>query len=115
MLRGEIWIVDFEPTTGSEANKRRPAVIVSNDAANRSVAAAGRGVLTVVPLSSNVHRVLRFQVLVPSSVSGLRADSKAQTEQLRSLSPERLSRRIGRVPEDLMNRIEGGIRMHLDL
>jgi mRNA interferase MazF len=46
MLRGEIRLVDLEPARGSEAHKRRPAVIVSNDAANATAARLGRGVIT---------------------------------------------------------------------
>lgn len=49
MLRGEIRLTDLEPARGSEAGKRRPAVIVSNDRANAVVERLGRGVVTVVP------------------------------------------------------------------
>ena len=66
MLRGEIRLVDFEPSVGSEANKRRPALIVSNDHANAAAARLGRGVVTVVPLTSSTSRVLPFQVFLPS-------------------------------------------------
>ncbi len=45
-------MVDLDPASGAEANKRRPAVIVSNEAANSTAARLGRGVLTVVPVSS---------------------------------------------------------------
>ena len=51
MLRGEIRLVDFDPSVGSEANKRRPALIVSNDHANAAAARLGRGVVTVIPLT----------------------------------------------------------------
>ena len=50
MLRGEIRLVDLDPARAGEANKRRPAVLVSNDGANTTVAKLGRGVVTVVPL-----------------------------------------------------------------
>ena len=56
MLRGEIRLTDLEPVRGSEANQRRPAVIVSNDRANASAARHGRGVITIVPVTSNVGR-----------------------------------------------------------
>jgi mRNA interferase MazF len=51
MLRGEILLVDLEPVRGAEANKRRPAVVVSNDGANASASKLGRGVVTVVPVT----------------------------------------------------------------
>ena len=89
MRRGEIRLVDLESVRGSEASKRRPAVVVSNDSANAVAARLGRGVVTVVPATSNVERVLPFQVLLPSARAGLGVDSKAQAEQVRSVSVER--------------------------
>src|SRR5215212_602645 len=90
MRRGEIRLIDLEPARGSEANKRRPAVVVSNDRANASAEALGRGVVTFVPVTSNVTRVLPFQTLLPAELTGLRLDSKAQAEQVRSVSVERI-------------------------
>jgi len=54
MRRGEIRFVDLGPVRGSEADKRRPAVIASNDGANATAARLGRVVLTVVPVTSNI-------------------------------------------------------------
>jgi len=65
MLRGEIRLTDLDPARPSEANKRRPAVIVSNDRANATAARLGRGVVTVVPVTSTIARVFPFQVLLP--------------------------------------------------
>jgi mRNA-degrading endonuclease toxin of MazEF toxin-antitoxin module len=62
MQRGEIWQVDLDPVCGSEANKQRPAVIVSNDRANATAARLGRGVVTVVPVTRNTDKVHPFQV-----------------------------------------------------
>lgn len=75
---------------GSEAKKRRAAVIVSNDAANATAARLGRGVITVVPVTSNVARIYPFQVLLPAAETGLDRDSRAQAEQVRSIAVERL-------------------------
>ena len=71
MQRGEIRFVDLDPVRGSEAKKRRPAVIVSNDGANATADRLGRGVLTVVPVTSNISRLYTFQVLLPAAVTGL--------------------------------------------
>lgn len=57
---------------GSEADKRRPAVLVSNNRANAMAARLGRGVVTVVPVTSNVERVFPFQVVLPAEATGLR-------------------------------------------
>jgi len=108
-------MVDLNPARGAEADKRRPAVIVSNDAANRTAAVLGRGVLTVVPLTSAVARVYPFQVRVPSGTAGLSRDSKAQAEQVRAVAVERIGARLGSVPEDLMTSIDRALRLHLAL
>jgi mRNA interferase MazF len=113
--RGDIRIVDLEPVVGSEANKRRPAVIVSNDAANATAARLGRGVLTVVPLTSNIERVHPFQVLLEADVVGLRDDSKAQAEQVRSVDVRRVGARVGALSADLMDRLDEALRLHLAL
>jgi mRNA interferase MazF len=115
MRRGEVRLVDLEPVRGSEASKRRPAVLVSNDRANATAARLGRGVVTVVPLTSNVSRVFAFQTLLPAGRTGLRTDSKAQAEQIRSVSVERLGPVLGVVPEDLMLDLDDALRTHLQL
>lgn len=115
MLRGEIRLVDLDPVRGSEANKRRPAVIVSNDRANAVAARLGRGVLTVVPVTSNIDRIFPFQVLVPAAETGLRQDSKAQAEQVRSIAIERFGAALGRVPAEVMTALDDALRIHLQL
>ena len=115
MLRGELRIVDLEPVRGAESNKRRPAVIVSNDAANSTAARLGRGVLTVVPVTSNVERVYPFQVLLPAGTAGLTQDSKAQAEQVRSIDAGRLGEQLGRLPDSLMASLDDALRLHLAL
>ena len=113
--RGEIREVDLEPVRGSEANKRRPAIVVSNDAANATASRLGRGVITVVPVTSNVNRVYPFQTLLPAAATGLPRDSKAQAEQVRSVSVERIGERMGVIPPSLMEQVEAALRLHLSL
>jgi len=113
--RGEIREVDLEPVRGSEADKRRPAIIVSNDAANASAARLGRGVVTVVPVTSNVARVYPFQARLPAAATGLPRDSKAQAEQVRSVAVERIGERLGVVPQSLMDQVDEALRLHLSL
>ena len=115
MIRGEIREVDLEPARGSEASKRRPAVIVSNDGANTTAWRLKRGVITVVPVTSNVTRVYPFQVLLPALECGLRLDSKAQAEQVRSVTIERVGRRVGQLSSPLLAELEDALRLHLDL
>jgi mRNA interferase MazF len=108
-------MVDMEPTRGSEANKIRPAVIVSNDAANQSVERNGKGVITVVPLTSNTSRVLAFQVFLQAGETRLPKDSKAQCEQVRAVAPQRVLQRVGSVPRQRMTEIDVALRRHLAL
>ncbi|WP_295700882.1 type II toxin-antitoxin system PemK/MazF family toxin [Lapillicoccus sp.] len=115
MLRGEIRLVNLDPAVGAEANKRRPAVVVSNDRANTTAARLGRGVVTVVPVTSNVTVVYPFQVALASGESGLRVDSKAQAEQVRAVSVERVGPVLGRVPATLMVALDDALRLHLHL
>lgn len=115
MRRGEIRIVDLDPVRGAEADKRRPAVIVSNDGANLTATRLGRGVLVVVPITSNVERVYPFQVLLPSGATSLPRDSKAQVEQVRAVAFERIGEFAGQLPESLMLAIDEALRLHLDL
>ena len=115
MLRGEIRWTDFEPSRGSEAAKRRPAVLVSNDRANATATRLGRGVVTVVPITRNVTRVFPFQVLLPVAQTGLAAESKAQAEQLRAVAVERVGAVVGRLPPLLMAQLDEALRLHLQL
>lgn len=115
MRRGEIRRVDFDPARGAEPNKRRPAVIVSNEGANRAAARLGRGLVNVVPLSSNLVEVLPFQVFVPASASGLSADSKAHAEQIRGVDVSRIGPVIGALPPSLMRELEEALRVQLVL
>jgi mRNA interferase MazF len=115
MLRGEIWQVDLDPVRGSEANKQRPAVIVSNDRANAAATRLGRGVVTVVPVTSSTDKIYPFQVLLSAATSGLAIESRAQAEQVRSVATQRLLRRIGRVSPAEMSDIDDALRLHLAL
>jgi mRNA interferase MazF len=115
MRRGEIVSVTFDPTLGSEAGKTRPAVVVSNDAANATATRLGRGVITVVPVTSNTARIYPFQVLLPARQTGLPRDSKAQAEQIRSVAVERVGGRLGQLPDALISELDRALRVHLSL
>ena len=115
MRRGEIRWVDLDPARGSEANKRRPAVIVSNDGANSTASRLGRGVITVVPVTSSIERVYPFQVRLAAATTGLGHDSKAQAEQVRSVAVGRVGELAGQVAAPTMLEIDDALRLHLAL
>ncbi len=111
MKRGEIYYANLSPTVGSEISKRRPVLIVSNDANNHAATT-----VTVLPLTSKVDRVYPFEVLLSPKDSGLPLPSKVQTQQIRTISKERmLGGAAGSLNAALMRKIAEAMRLHLDL
>lgn len=106
MLRGEVWWVEFDPAVGSEVRKTRPAVIVSNDSANRNLAR-----VVVVPLTSNTDRVYPGEAIV--NVAG--QSSKAMSDQIMAADKGRLKSRIGTLSKTDLLAVEDGIKVHLAL
>jgi mRNA interferase MazF len=115
MRRGDIRWVNLDPVVGSEASKRRPAIIVSNDATNAVTRAMNAGLITIVPLTSSVSSVYPFEVFVDASDSGLARNSKAQAQQVRSISVQRIGEVIGHLTPALMNQVDEALRIHLGL
>jgi len=108
-------MVDLDPSRGAETNKYRPAVIVSNDGANTTAERIGRGVITVVPVTSNTANIYPFQVLLTADSTGLQRDSKAQAEQVRSVDVERIGALVGALDGELRGDLEEALRLHLAL
>jgi len=114
--RGDLFLADLNPVIGSEAARRRPVIVVSNNAANRSAMSRGQGVITVVPITSNTARVYPFQVRLPADPAiGLTLESKAQAEQVRSIDVARIGQQLGTLPPALLRQLDGALRLHLEL
>ena len=111
MRRGDLWFANLNPTVGSETAKRRPVLVVSNDAANRASAT-----ITVLPVTSNVERVYPFEVALAAGTGGLSKASKVQAQQIRTISRERFTgKRIGALTAEQMAKVEAALRLHLVL
>ncbi|NOZ71630.1 MAG: type II toxin-antitoxin system PemK/MazF family toxin [Chloroflexi bacterium] len=106
MKRGEVWWVNFDPSVGGEIRKKRPAVIVSNDIANKYL-----NRVQVVPLTSKTGRVYPSEALVHVG----QRQNKAMADQLTTVSKRRLMDKLGRVSRDDMLMIESAIRIQLGL
>ena len=111
MKRGEIYFADLDPTVGHETRKRRPVLIVSNNANNQASAT-----LTVVPITSNTAKTYPFEVFLDAKETGLMRDSKAQCQQIRTISKQRIKQEhaVGRVTRSL-SKINAALVLHLDL
>ncbi|MEG4443994.1 type II toxin-antitoxin system PemK/MazF family toxin [Microcoleus sp. AT9_B5] len=111
MKRGEINYANLSPTVGSEIDKRRPVLVVSNDANNRAA-----NTVTILPITSNVTRVYPFEVLLNPEDSGLSKPSKVQAQQVRTISKQRMSSdAVGSLSEEIMQLVNAAIKLHLDV
>ena len=106
MERGDIYWVNLEPTVGSESDKLRPCLIVSNNANNRAAST-----LTVLPITSQVEMLFPFEVLLESELD---RPSKIQASQVRTISKHRIDgSRLARLPPEIMTAVDAAIRLHL--
>lgn len=111
MKRGEVWLVNLDPTLGAEIRKTRPAIIVSSDLV---------GILplrVVVPLTDwkDRYEVAPWMVhIAPTLSNGLAKPSAADCFQVRSVAVERLVRRIGQVSDDEMEKIVESIKLVIE-
>jgi len=108
--RGDIFLVNFDPTVGAEAKKIRPAVVVSNDINN-----VHSPIVSIAPITSNLAKVYSFEVEIQSRVGGLKSRSKVMVNQTRAVDKMRLVKRLGHLPEQLMADINEALKLHYDL
>ncbi len=106
MKRGEVWWVEFDTSVGSEIRKTRPAVIVSNDSANRNLAR-----VIVIPLTTNTSRQYPGEALI--SVAG--KPGKAMADQIMAADKARLKTLLGSLSKEDMLKVEDAIQVQLGM
>lgn len=106
MKRGDVWWVNFEPSVGSETRKIRPAIIVSNNAANTHL-----NRVQVVPLTSNTGRCYPSEAVV--TLNGV--ENKAMADQIATVDKQRLQSCAGSISSKDMKQVERAIKVQLGL
>jgi mRNA interferase MazF len=108
--RGDLFLVNFDPTVGAEAKKIRPALVVSNDINNLH-----SPIISIAPITSNVTKVYSFEVQIPPGTGGLRTRSKVMVNQTRAVDKIRLIKKLGTLPEKIMLEVNQSLKLHYDL
>lgn len=114
MKRGEVYVADLVPRSGSEQRGRRPVIVLSHDAFNQ---APGWRSIIVVPVSTSAAQARRglTAVLLPSGAGGLKQESVALCHQVTTLDRAKLSQRTGELTLDQLRQVEAGLKAALDL
>ena len=108
--RGQIWLVNLDPTIGAEIKKIRPSVVISNNVNNQYAST-----VTVLPITDKGSNVYPFEVSLPASSHNLKKDSKIKCQQIRTVDKTRLIKSIGKVSNDKIQEIEQALLIHLDV
>ena len=111
VIRGDIWLVNLDPTIGHEIKKSRPAVIIQNDLGNRY-----SPITIIAPITSqNIEKVYPIEVILDKKSSGLEKISKILLNQIRAIDKRRLIKKLGRLDYETMAKIDYSIKISLGL
>ena len=108
--RGDIFLVNFDPTLGAEIQKTRPGLVASNDINN-----VHSPIISISPITSNVTRVYSFEVEIPAGMGGLKIRSKIMVHQTRAVDKIRLIKKLGQLTPSIMAEVDQALRIHYDL
>ncbi len=111
LQRGDIWLVNFDPTIGHEIKKSRPAVIIQNDIGNKY-----SSITILAPITSQgTDKIYPIEVLLTKENSGLIKESKVLLNQIRAVDKKRLIKKVGRAHEEIVSRIDEALKISLGL
>ncbi len=111
-LRGEIWLVDFNPSLGSEIKDQHPALVVSVNELNESP----WGLIVVCPITtSRKDKIFRLHVFISPPEGGIKHDSIIRCDQIKSVSVQRFMKRWGQVDEEVLQKVDGILKKILNL
>ena len=108
-MRGQIWLVNFDPSFGHEYKKVRPALIIQNNEYIES-----SNLLTVIPISSQITKLTELDILLRKDYQNrLMTNSLIKTKQISSFDKRRFIKLIGTIDEEIMNKIENNVKNFL--
>lgn len=110
MRRGDIYLIDFEPSVAGQPANRRPAVLLTNDKANSYLAH-----VVVAPITTNMRKRYEFDVVLPAGTCGLAETSRIQLNYLRGLNRSRIGTYVGSLPVEQLNELDWRLKEHLAL
>lgn len=108
--RGSIYFARLDPTEGSEINKTRPVLVISNDVNNQY-----SKTITIIPITSNTKNIRSFEVFIPVGEANLPKNSKAKCDQIRTIGHSRILNKTGNLSSTFMEEIEVALRNHLEI
>ncbi len=108
--RGEIWLTSFEPSVGTEIRKTRPALILSNNIANRKTSK-----ISVAPLTSNIKKLLLTVIVRPDKENNLKVPSMVRAADINTFDKSRLKTKLGIISPEKLKEVEEKVKLHLGL
>ncbi len=110
-VRGEVYLVNFDPTLGSEIKKTRPALIIQNDIANEH-----SPITIVAAITSKFDETLYpTEVEISAGEGGLKQDSVVLLNQIRSIDCQRLTKKLGKIEDSTLKKVNSAVKISLGL
>ena len=109
MTQGEIWYADLEPVKGSEQAGRRPVVIISGPSMNTALQ-----IIIVCPLTTVIKNIKGCVIIEKNTINNLKKDSEVLVLQIRTISKQRLTKKLGNITNSQLELIKEGVNLYLN-